>query len=372
MFIEYYIGNDYRKGHISGQFVLLLLLLSLIFICPACKKKKVEATGVKAINVRVQTVEKRSFSPFVESIGTLMPGEEVVVSSEIEGALRSVRVEEGTVVSKGMLLAAIDDINYSLEVKRAEIGLKQAEATLENTRLEYQRKDALYKEELVTKQQFDDVSTRLSLAMAEVERAKTTCDLSRERLSKTNVHSPIHGVIKEKKVSAGDYVRNGTNLFVVIQNNPLKLVFTVTERDVGKIRIGQDVLFRVNAFPGKEFKGRVSILYPSLEERTRTLKVEAKVASNDGLLKPGLFANVTLYTSGQRDTTVVPITSILYDDSRTRVFVVEGDRARERQVKIGSKYGELMEIAEGLKRNEMVVVVGQNNLSEGVKVNVAR
>jgi len=167
-------------------------------------------------------------------------------------------------------------------------------------------------------------------------------------------------------------VRSGTNLFVVIQNNPLKLNFTVTEKDVGKIRIGQDVLFRVNAFPGKEFKGRVSILYPSLEERTRTLQVEARVGNHDGLLKPGLFANVTLYTGGPRDTAVVPITSILYDDSKTRVFVIEGDRAREREVKIGSKYGEFMEIAEGLQEKEMVVVVGQNNLSEGVKVNVAR
>ena len=372
MFMEYYVGKDYMKGQRSGQVILLLFLLSLIFICPACKNKKVEPTAGKAINVRVQSVEKRSFRPFVESIGTLMPGEEVVVSSEIEGVLRSVRVDEGTVVSKGMLLAAIDDTNYSLEVKRTEIGLKQAEATLENTRLEYERKDALYREELVTKQQFDDVSTRLSLAMAEVERAKTTRALSKERLSKTSVHSPINGVIKEKKISAGDYVRNGTNLFVVIQNNPLKLVFTVTEKDVGKLRIGQDVLFRVDAFPDREFKGSVSILYPSLEERTRTLQVEARVPNHDGLLKPGLFANVTIYTGGPRDTAVVPITSILYDDSRTRVFVVEGDRAREREVKIGSKYGELMEIAEGLKGNEMVVVVGQNNLSEGVKVNVAR
>ena len=372
MLMQYCIGNDYGKGNRSGQVVLLLFLLSLIFICLACKNKKVEATAGKAINVRVQAVEKRSFRPFVESIGTLVPGEEVVVSSEIEGVLRSVRVDEGTVLSKGMLLAAIDDTNYSLEVKRTEIALKQAEATLENTRLEYQRKDALYKEELVTKQQFDDVSTRLSLAMAEVERAKTTCALSRERLSKTSIHSPINGIIKEKRISAGDYVRNGTNLFAVIQSNPLKLVFTVTEKDVGKIRIGQDVLFRVNAFPGKEFKGRVSILYPSLEERTRTLQVEARVGNHDGLLKPGLFANVTLYTGGPRDTAVVPITSILYDDSKTRVFVIEGDRAREREVKIGSKYGEFMEIAEGLQEKEMVVVVGQNNLSEGVKVNVAR
>ncbi|HCX90628.1 MAG TPA: hypothetical protein DHT43_08985, partial [Deltaproteobacteria bacterium] len=85
MLMQYCIGNDYGKGNRSGQVVLLLFLLSLIFICLACKNKKVEATAGKAINVRVQAVEKRSFRPFVESIGTLVPGEEVVVSSEIEG-----------------------------------------------------------------------------------------------------------------------------------------------------------------------------------------------------------------------------------------------------------------------------------------------
>ncbi|MDI6891036.1 MAG: efflux RND transporter periplasmic adaptor subunit [Thermodesulfovibrionales bacterium] len=356
-------------------FIVVCCILSTVYcllFLPGCKKKEVKTPEERAVNVSVKAAEKKPLRPFVETIGTLNPYEEVIVSAEVDGGLKSVRVDEGTVVSKGMVLAAIDDTDYNLEVKRAEAALRQTEATLANTKLEYQRKEVLYKEELVTKQQFDDVSTRLSLAEAEIERAKATLSLAREKLKKTKMYSPLSGVVKERKVSTGDYVKNGTNLFVIIQNNPLKLNFTVTEKDVGKLKKGQDVTFRVDAFPDKEFKGKVSIIYPSLEERTRTLQVEALVPNPDWLLKPSFFACVTLYTGPSRDTIVVPVTSLLYEAEKVKVFVVEGDIAKEREIRLGSKYGELMEIVEGLKEGEMVVIVGQQNLSEGVKVNVAR
>jgi multidrug efflux pump subunit AcrA (membrane-fusion protein) len=109
-----------------------------------------------------------------------------------------------------------------------------------------------------------------------------------------------------------------------------------------------------------------------LEEKTRSLQVEAVVANTDRSLKPGLFARATLYTGPARETVVAPITALLYDNSTTKLFVAEGDRAKERKVRIGRKYGEFMEIVEGLKAKEIVVTVGQNNLMEGVLVNVAR
>ena len=92
----------------------------------------------------------------------------------------------------------------------------------------------------------------------------------------------------------------------------------------------------------------------------------------DERLKPGLFARVTLFIGPAGETIVVPITALLYDNAQARIFVVEENRAKERKVKIGRKYGEFMEITEGLKAKETVVTVGQNNLMEGVLVNVAR
>lgn len=349
---------------------LYSVIVTSLFTAVACQKKDTKTVEEKVFNVQIQDAVKRPLKPFIESIGTLNPFEEVTVSAEIEGVTRSVKVEEGSQVSKGMLLAAIDDSDYSLEVKRAEATLRQAEATLENTKLEFKRKDALYKEELVTKQQYDDVTTRLSLAEAEVERAKASLSLAKLKLSKTKIISPLACVIKEKRVSAGDFVRNGTPMFVIIQPNPLKLRFTVPEKDVGRLKTNQEVMLRVDGFAETEFKGRVNIVFPNVEEKTRTLQAEALVPNNNGLLKPGLFAKVILYTAGERDTIVVPVTALLYEAEKVRVFVTEGDRAKERVVKLGSKYGELMEIIDGVKAGEKVVFMGQQNLSEGAKVSV--
>ncbi len=349
---------------------LYSVIVTSLFTAVACQKKDTKTVEEKVFNVQIQDAVKRPLKPFIESIGTLNPFEEVTVSAEIEGVIRSVKVEEGSQVSKGMLLAAIDDSDYSLEVKRAEATLRQAEATLENTKLEFKRKDALYKEELVTKQQYDDVTTRLSLAEAEVERAKASLSLAKLKLSKTKIISPLACVIKEKRVSAGDFVRNGTPMFVIIQPNPLKLRFTVPEKDVGRLKTNQEVMLRVDGFAETEFKGRVNIVFPNVEEKTRTLQVEALVPNNNGLLKPGLFSKVILYTAGERDTIVVPVTALLYEAEKVRVFVTEGDRAKERVVKLGSKYGELMEIIDGVKAGEKVVFMGQQNLSEGAKVSV--
>ena len=349
---------------------LCSLIIGSFLTAVACQKKDTKAHEEKVFNVQIQDVVKKPLKPFIESIGTLNPFEEVTVSAEIEGVMRSVKVEEGSQISKGMLLAAIDDSDYTLEVKRAEAALRQAEATLENTKLEFKRKDALHKEELVTKQQYDDVTTRLSLAEAEVERAKASLSLARLKLSKTKIASPIACVIKEKRVSAGDFVKNGTPLFVIIQPNPLKLRFTVPEKDVGRIRINQEVMLKVDGFAETDFKGKVNIVFPNVEEKTRTLQVEALVPNNNGLLKPGLFAKVTLYTAGERDTIVVPVTALLYEAEKVRVFITEGDRAKERVVKLGSKYGEFMEIVEGVHAGEKVVFMGQQNLSDGAKVSV--
>jgi len=370
--------------------LLVMFLCLLIFTFTACEKKEVKTVTEKIISVQVQPVKKKSLRPFINNIGTLNPFEEVTVSSEVDGILKDVNVDNGSEVSKGMILAVIDDTDYNLEVERGMASLKQAEANLSNIKLEYHRKEELYKKELLTKQQYDDVTARLSIADAELERAKSSVSTARQKLSKAKIYSTLSGVVKEKKVSSGNYVKNGTPLFTIIQTNPAKLDFTVNEKDLEKIRKGQDVFLTVYAFPDKEFKGKLNIIYPNVDERTRTLKVEALVPNDAQLLKPGFFAKVMLYTGASKDIILVPVTSLLYEEEKIKVFVVEGDKARERIVKIGQKYklqsevgnremeaegqesdmAEFVEVVKGLKEGEQVVVVGQQNLFENAKIKI--
>lgn len=167
-------------------------------------------------------------------------------------------------------------------------------------------------------------------------------------------------------------MRTGSPLFQLIKVDLLKLNFTVSEKEIAGLKKGQEVIFTVDSFPDKKFKGKVTLLYPHVEERTRTLQAEAIVSNANRLLKPGLFARITIYTGAQHDAIMAPLISLMYDNSTISLFVAEGNVAHARTVKTGNKYGEDIEIIEGLKEKEQVVVAGQNNLSEGVKVNVAR
>ncbi len=352
--------------------LLITFLAVLLLFFTGCGKKEDKGPKERIFNVRAIAVEKRALRPFVEAIGTLKANEEVIVSSEIDGILKRITVTEGSKVGRGMLIAEVNETDYRLEVKRAEAALRQTEASLANAKLEFERKDALYKEQLVTRQQYDDVTARLAVADGDVERARAALALAREKLAKTKIYAPMGGAVKEKRATAGDYVRNGAPLVFLIQTDPLKLNFSIIEKDVGKIRTGQDVRFRVDSFPEKEFTGVLKNIYPHLEEKTRTLQAEALVANAQQLLKPGLFTRVTLFTGAARDVVIVPITALLYEGANVKAFVVEKGEAREKPLKIGQKYGEYMEVVEGLQGGEQLVTVGQNNLSPGVKVNVAR
>lgn len=357
------------------KFVFILSAFAVIFfINSGCGKQESKKEEDRVIKVITQPAEKKSLRSYIEAVGTLIPYEEVNISSEVDGRLTGVPVYEGTVVGKGTLLATVDDTDYVLEVKQANSSLKQAEVSLANTKTEYARKAALIKEGLITKEEFDAMSTRLSLAESDVDKTNAFLDITKQRLHKTKIYSPISGVIKEKKVSAGDNVRNGANLFTVIQTDKLKLTFTVSEKYSEKIKTGQDVLFTVDSNHEREFKGKVSLIYPNLDDKTRTLRAEAIVENQGRVLKPGLFARVTLYTGQPKAAIVVPVTALLYEADKVKVFTIEGDMAKERLISIGIRYGDLMEIADGLKEGEKVVTVGQQNLSEGVKVreNVAR
>ena len=152
------------------------LFMTAVFFCAAvlcggCRKEVEKARPERVINVKVWTTAKQTVQPFVEAVGTLKPYDEALISPEVDGILSSVKVDQGSIVTKGMVLAVIKDTDYRLALDQAASVRKQAEALLANVKIEYQRKESLLKEELVTRQQFDDVSTRLSVAVQDLDKA---------------------------------------------------------------------------------------------------------------------------------------------------------------------------------------------------------
>jgi RND family efflux transporter MFP subunit len=366
---------DPVKDREGSRMVLFIILV--IFSCTAqfgagCTKKKEEAKAEKIINVKVITTQKMPVRPYVEAVGTLQPWDEVIISPEVDGIIKEIPVEEGFPVTKGMLLLKINDIDYRLGVQGAEAALGQAQAGLNNAKSMFDRMEALYKQSGVSKQEFDNASTRLDVSTQDVERSKAALSLAKERLSRVIIRSPLTGMVKQKVVTTGMFVKSGMPLLNLIQIDPLFLTFSVTEKDVGALKRGQDVTFSVDAFPNREFKGKVDIIYPNVDEHSRMLKVEALIPNRSLELKPGFFSRVKVYTGSQKDVVLIPITSLLYEGTKTRVFLGENNKARERYLKLGRKYGEMMEIVEGLQAGEQLVVVGQNNLTDGVNVRVVK
>jgi multidrug efflux pump subunit AcrA (membrane-fusion protein) len=412
------------KASLRAAWIFLLPLPFLLFLNSCEKASTKPAVEEKSYNVQVKAAEKKPLQPFVEAIGTLYPNDEVTVSTEVDGIISDLKAEEGTRVAKGMLLAQIDDTDYLLEVKRAEATVEAADsrlqqlvtgarpqevqlaraevdqtlADMEKRKADRERARKLFEGKYIAAQEWDTARTAYEVAVATHQKAKenyalvtegprkeeiagaraqldqsrAALSLARQKLGKTKIFSPLDGVVRAKRVSKGEFVKNGNPLFTIIQSNPLKLRFTLSEKDMGKVKASQEVTLQVDPFPGREFKGKVTTIYPSLEEKTRTLLIEALVPNPEESLKAGLFAKVILYTGPAKETVVIPITALLYEEAKIKVFVEDGGRAKERPVVVGGKYGELMEIAEGLKEGEKVVVAGQQNLSEGVKVHVAR
>ncbi len=352
--------------------IIPVIFFAAMFTHSACGKKESSVNRIKSINVSVKAAETRPMRPFIEAVGTLTPFDEVTISAEVDGIIDIMMVDEGTTVTRGMLIAAINDTDYLLGVTKAKAALRQAEANLSNMNLEYQRKNALFNEGHISRHDYDSVSVRQSLAESERDNAVAALSLAEHRLAKTKIFSPISGVVKVNMVSVGTFARNGEPVCSIIQVDPLKLSFTVPEKTSGVLRKGQDLRFKVETFNDREFNGRLNIIYPGLDEKTRTLMAEAVVSNPGRILKPGLFTTLKLFTGPAKSTLLVPAAALLYEGETIKVFTVKNETAYEQKVMTGTQYDDMLEIKKGLKTGDMVVTAGQQNLSEGVKVNVAR
>ena len=150
----------------------------------------------------------------------------------------------------------------------------------------------LYKEGVIGQQNYDDTKTQTLLIEANVENIKARLNRFKKSLKDTRVMAPIDGVVSERKVSVGEYVKVGAELFKIVDSNPLKLAFTIPENSAGEIKIGQKVQVQPRAFADKTFQGKIYFINPKVDIETRTVEVKAWVDNPEYTLKPGFYVNV--------------------------------------------------------------------------------
>lgn len=309
-----------------------------------------------AVPVQAEPVTISRLAEEVLAIGTLRSNETVLVRPEVAGRVVSFGFEEGSVVRKGDVLVVLDD-----SVPRAE--LSRAEAELALARANAQRAEELYARGAGSAAARDQATAALRTAIAAVE-------LSRARLAKYRLTAPFDGIVGLRRISPGAFVDVGAEIVNLESIDPIKLDFRVPEILLSRIAVGQSVSVSVDAFSGRSFTGRIVALDPALDPVGRSIAARAVLPNPEGLLKPGLFARVTLTLREEPEAILIPETAVVPFGGRTLVMTVIDGKAEPRPVRLGQRRDGKVQVLEGLAPGDVVVTAGQMKLQPGAAVAV--
>lgn len=389
-----------------------LLGVSLAALVGCGRQEKVQARkDAGPVEVRVAPVATRQIQRVVESVGTLFPYDEVIISAEVDGPVAEVKADLGDAVKQGQVLAQISDEEQKYVVAQNEAQLRQslerlglksekdrvgdiretpdarrAQADLLDAEQRYKRSRELTDQKIGSQQDLDAADARLKAMRAaydltlnqtrnliqEVERFKAVLDLQRKKLRDTVVRAPYDAHVKERQVTAGQYVRANTPLFTLVKTNPIRLRVEIPERMAPWVKEGQMADVSVEAFPDRGFQGKIWRISPTVDQSKRTFIIEALIQNPSGELKPGSYARARVKTSRFEEIRLVPFRAVNYVLGSYKAFVVKGDTVEARDVKLGDRFGQDVEIDEGLSEGDTVAVTQVQRLDSGSKVRVAR
>ncbi len=352
-----------------------VVFLGLALLCGCQKSRgpeipaptKAENPGVLVEVVRpiVQPVPHT-----LKAVGSFLAEDEVEISAETDGRVAEIFVDEGYPLEQGQVLLRLDRKKPRLQKERAEAEVREALADLELQELTLKRQAELLREGVIAQQAYDNVAARTKLARARLQRAQALLRLARKALEDTTVVSPLNGTLTERLVAVGEYVKAGQPLFTAVKTNPLKLYFTLPERLAGKVRTGQRVEVWVKAYPAQAFSGQIYFINPQVDPQTRTLQIKARVDNQEGLLKPGFFAEVQLVLEVHENALVLPQEAVVLREDQTLVYVVTDGTAEEREVELGERFNGKVEILSGIGPQDLVVTSGNQALKHGQVVRV--
>jgi RND family efflux transporter MFP subunit len=364
-----------------------LVLVFLTYWYGYKQKPASNAEEKRIVPVEVETVGTGSIEETIQLTGWIKAKQVVDVASKVPGRIESLRVlsdggdlavvEEGVSIEKGRQLAVIDHDIYLAQLAAATSSVTAKEVELADTEREKKRIIALYEGGSATEQNKDKVVTAAELAAASLDLAKANLELAKLNLRESTIVSPISGVVTAKHIDEGNMVRVGDRIVTIADMETVKIIVAVAERYGAEISAGMPAIIGVDTFADRQFEAEVYSIHPALDAQTHTLQVEIHLKNDELLLKPGMFARVTLITKRKADAVVVSRDVILGGKiDKNYVYVVEEASdtkvARKRFVEVGIKQADMYEITNGLKVGETLVVNGMNFLIDGIGVEIVR
>ena len=351
-----------KKGWIGIGVVAVIVIFALVKCTGGKKEEKISFDTAK--------VEKTNIQTSITATGTIEPVTSVTVGTQVSGIVSHLYVDYNSVVKKGQVIAELDRTNLISELNTAKANLSSAQSSLNYQLSNYNRYKELYNKGLVSADEYESARLQYLQAKEQVNTSKESVQKAQTNLGYATITSPIDGVILSKSVEEGQTVAasfNTPELFVIAQDlTDMRVIADIDEADIGGVKEGQRVSFTVDVFPDDQFEGRVTQVrqQATTESNVVTYEVVISAPNNDLKLKPGLTANVTIFTLEKNDVLAVPSKALRFHPNEAllqkgetiedcegdhKLWTKEGTVFKAHKVEVGTSNGIMTEITGGMK-----------------------
>ena len=347
----------------------MLVVLVVWLFSGGKKEEKVEFETAK--------VEKQNISTSITATGTIEPVTSVTVGTQVSGIVSKLYVDYNSVVKKGQVIAELDKTNLISELNRAKADLTSAQSSLNYETSNYNRYKTLFEKGLVSADEYESAKLSFERARQTVNSSSESVQKAQTNLGYATITSPIDGVVLSKSVEEGQTVAasfNTPELFTIAQDlTDMRVIADIDEADIGGVKEGQRVTFTVDAFPDDKFEGQVTQVRQQATTSSNVVTYEVVISApnKDLKLKPGLTANVTIYTLEKNDVLAAPSKALRFIpneallskgqqiedvEAKTKVWTLEGNTFKAHAVETGTSNGMLTEIVSGISAGTEVLV----------------
>ena len=377
------------KNKIFVIITACILLASSLSGCTGSKTTTAEANDSiaaeeeKYIPVETEIVELKDISNDSTFSGKVYPDKEVSVTPKMPGKVKTVPAQVGTPVNTGSLLFTMDreDTEKQIEqtkksVEMAWTNYERTKEQIDNAKTNYERTKQLYEQGIVSQSQYEQAKLGASEKMLETarvqfEQAQLSYQQVTDSLKDTSVTSPIKGIVAAVNISEGEMASTMQPAIVIVDLSKLYVNVDIPENIINELYVGQNVLINIPAAGPDQLSGKIETISPTSDARTQLYSVKVLV-NNTTHVKPGMFAKVQISTNTKKNVLAIKSQSIIYRANTALVYVVENDRAVEKEIIPGLDTGTYIEILKGLNQGEMLLVKGQHYVENDSKVKIVR
>ncbi|MFL6671741.1 MAG: efflux RND transporter periplasmic adaptor subunit [Massilia sp.] len=341
---------------------------------PAAQAKAAPAVLVQELSQNdVAVVQARELALRLPLSGALAPLAQATVKSKVSGVVLDTTVQEGMKVAAGQVIARLDAADHRARVAQQQAALDEANARLSLAKKNSANSQALLKQNFISQSAHDTTQNSVDLAQAAVDSARAQLEIARIALADATIRAPFAGVVSKRFVQGGDKVSPDAPVVGLVDLRELTLEAQVPASDIPRVKVGQEVRFKVDGFDQRQFGGKVARISPTTEAGSRAMIVYVSVANPDGALRGGMFAKGDITTDKSQPHPQVPIAALRQDKGREVVYRVEGGQVVAQPVRLGMRNEDegMVEVLDGLAPGATVISAKLDGVKPGSKVKLA-